>query len=91
TALRVRAERAMNRKLNGGCEVPIAGYATLGKHSMHLEGRVGSVDGVTLLKASAEIPLVGSDEEQMLAGEQLGVDIADQLLAQGAATILAAL
>jgi len=91
TALRVRAERAMNRKLNGGCEVPIAGFATLGKHSMHLEGRVGSVDGVTLLKASAEIPLVGSDEEQMLAGEQLGVDIADQLLAQGAATILAAL
>jgi len=91
TALRVCAERAMNRKLNGGCEVPIAGYATLGEHSLHLEGRVGSIDGVTLLKASAEVDLLGSDAEQLLAVERLGVAIADQLLAQGAAAILAAL
>ncbi|WP_320824921.1 hydroxymethylbilane synthase [Reinekea sp.] len=91
TALRVCAERAMNRKLNGGCEVPIAGYATLGEQSLHLEGRVGSIDGVTLLKASAEVDLVGSDADQLLAVERLGVAIADRLLAQGAAAILAAL
>jgi hydroxymethylbilane synthase len=91
TALRVCAERAMNRKLNGGCEVPIAGYATLQQQSLHLEGRVGSIDGVTLLKATAELSLVGSDAEQLLAVERLGIAVADQLLAQGAAAILAAL
>ncbi|MGE8570437.1 MAG: hydroxymethylbilane synthase [Acinetobacter amyesii] len=79
----VRAERAFNAYLEGGCQVPIAGYATLENGRIHLEGRVGSVDGQTLLKAQQ----VGLPEQ----AEQLGVKLAQDLLAQGAGEILKAL
>ena len=79
----VRAERAFNAYLEGGCQVPIAGYATLENGRIHLEGRVGSVDGQTLLKAQQ----VGLPEQP----EQLGVKLAQDLLAQGAGEILKAL
>lgn len=79
----VRAERAFNAYLEGGCQVPIAGYATLENGQIHLEGRVGSVDGQTLLKAQQ----VGLPEQP----EQLGVKLAQDLLAQGAGEILKAL
>lgn len=79
----VRAERAFNAYLEGGCQVPIAGYAVLQNGQIHLEGRVGSVDGKTLLKAQQ----VGASEH----AEQLGVALAQDLLAQGAGDILKAL
>ena len=79
----VRAERAFNAYLEGGCQVPNAGYATLENGQIHLEGRVGSVDGQTLLKAQQ----VGLPEQ----AEQLGVKLAQDLLAQGAGEILKAL
>ena len=79
----VRAERAFNAYLEGGCQVPIAGYAVLQNGQIHLEGRVGSVDGKTLLKAQQ----VGASEQ----AEQLGVALAQDLLAQGAGDILKAL
>ncbi|WP_218948449.1 hydroxymethylbilane synthase [Acinetobacter sp. YH16057] len=79
----VRAERAFNSYLEGGCQVPIAGYATLENGQIHLEGRVGSVDGQTLLKAQQ----VGLPEQ----AEQLGVKLAQDLLTQGAGEILKAL
>jgi len=46
----VRAERAFNHRLMGGCQVPIAGFATLKQGEMTLQGRVGSIDGQELLK-----------------------------------------
>lgn len=79
----VRAERAFNAYLEGGCQVPIAGYATLENGQIYLEGRVGSVDGQTLLKAQQ----IGLPEQ----AEQLGVKLAQDLLAQGAGEILKAL
>ncbi len=79
----VRAERAFNAYLEGGCQVPIAGYATLSDGQIHLEGRVGSPDGQTLLKAQQ----TGTPEQ----AEQLGVALAKDLLAQGAGEILKAL
>lgn len=79
----VRAERAFNAYLEGGCQVPIAGFATLKGEHLHIEGRVGSVDGTVLLKASLE----GTVEQ----AEQLGVQLAQQLLAQGAGELLKAL
>ncbi|WP_168379016.1 MULTISPECIES: hydroxymethylbilane synthase [Acinetobacter] len=79
----VRAERAFNAYLEGGCQVPIAGYATSENGQIHLEGRVGSVDGQILLKAQQ----VGLPEQ----AEQLGVKLAQDLLAQGAGDILKAL
>lgn len=79
----VRAERAFNAYLEGGCQVPIAGYATLQNGKIAIEGRVGSVDGATLLKAELQ-----GDVNQ---AEQLGVALAQNLLAQGAGDLLKAL
>lgn len=79
----VRAERAFNAYLEGGCQVPIAGFATLMGNQLNIEGRVGSVDGNTLLISK----MAGGVEQ----AEQLGVQLAQDLLAQGAAELLAAL
>ena len=79
----VRAERAFNAYLEGGCQVPIAGFATLENDQLQLEGRVGSVDGQVLLKA-----LVSGHPND---AEQLGVELAKKLLDQGAGELLEAL
>ena len=79
----VRAERAFNAYLEGGCQVPIAGYATLTETGLSMEGRVGSVDGQTLLKAVVKGP---ADD-----AEALGVVLAQELLTQGAGELLKAL
>ncbi|WP_104472204.1 hydroxymethylbilane synthase [Acinetobacter indicus] len=79
----VRAERAFNAYLEGGCQVPIAGYATLKDGQLSMEGRVGSVDGQTLLSAQ-----LSAAPEQ---AEQLGERLAQNLLAQGAGELLKAL
>jgi hydroxymethylbilane synthase len=83
TAQRVRAERAMNRRLQGGCQVPIACYAQYvpGGEQLWLRGLVGKPDGSLLLRAEARAPTAEA--------EQLGIRVADDLLAQGAADILA--
>ncbi|MDX5371287.1 MAG: hydroxymethylbilane synthase [Pseudomonadaceae bacterium] len=80
TAARVSAERALNKRLNGGCQVPIACYALLEGEQLWLRGLVGQPDGGLLLRAEGR----GSD------AEALGVQVAEQLLAQGAADILKA-
>lgn len=82
TDLCVRAERAMNRHLQGGCQVPIAGFALLEKDKLWLRGLVGSIDGRQVLRAEMRAPAS--------APEQLGIEVAEQLLAQGAGKILAA-
>lgn len=79
----VLAERAMNRHLEGGCQIPIAGFATLEGDQLSLEGRVGSLDGKTLLVSRLVAP--------KYQAEQLGVDVAKHLLEQGAAELLQAL
>jgi hydroxymethylbilane synthase len=91
TAIRVSAERSMNRALNGGCQVPIAGFAVLDNTSLSMEGRVGSVDGKQLLKVKNSIELTGSVCDQIKQAEALGLGIADELLKQGAAELLAEL
>lgn len=85
TAICVRAERAFNTYLEGGCQVPIAGFATLHQDQVHMEGRVGSTDGKTLLKAA------GAVVADVNAAEKLGRELAQQLLDQGAAELLKAL
>ena len=79
----VRAERAFNAYLEGGCQVPIAGYATLSDGQISIEGRVGSVDGTTLLKARLKGDVADA--------EHLGVVLAQDLLSQGAGELLKAL
>ncbi|MFB2538442.1 MULTISPECIES: hydroxymethylbilane synthase [unclassified Acinetobacter] len=83
TATCVRAERAFNRYLEGGCQVPIAGFAQINGQQLHIEGRVGEIDGQRLLIASQD-----GDAEQ---AETLGIMLAQQLLTQGAGDILKAI
>jgi hydroxymethylbilane synthase len=80
TAIRVMAERAMNARLNGGCQVPIAGFAEITGDILRLRGLVGKPDGSILYRAEAESTL-----EQ---AEHLGRCVAENLLAQGADKIL---
>ncbi len=82
TALRVIAERALNKHLNGGCQVPIACYAELQGENLWLRGLVGQPDGGLLLRAEA----TGSIKDPTA----LGVGVAEDLLKQGAAAILQA-
>ena len=83
TTLRVTAERAMNQTLNGGCQVPIAGYAELDGEQLHLRGLVGQPDGSEILRDEIR----GSSAQ----AHALGVELANRLLARGADRILAAL
>lgn len=100
--IRLKAERALNRRLEGGCQVPIAAYAVIEKDSepsdqqtfqktLWLRGRVGSEDGTTLLKAEKRIELSGDQAAREEQAEQLGIEVADELLSLGADSILAAI
>ncbi|MBA6294197.1 hydroxymethylbilane synthase [Colwellia sp. MB3u-70] len=80
TRLRVVAERAMNRALEGGCQVPIGSYAVLKNQEIYLRGLVGSIDGSEIL--TSEI------RGHINQAAQLGNQLAEQLLAKGAGKIL---
>jgi len=80
TARRVVAERALNRHLNGGCQVPIACYSVeLPSGDIELEGRVGDVETGEMIRA-----VLSSDRPS-----DLGIEVAEALLAKGAAPLLA--
>ncbi len=79
----VSAERAMNKRLAGGCQVPIAGYALLEDGNIWMRGLVGRPDGSLMLRAE----VTGKAEE----AESLGIALAEDLLSQGADQILAAI
>jgi len=80
TWVRVMAERAMNHRLNGGCQVPIAGYAELSGDEIYMRGLVGEPDGSKLIRHAK----VGSITEP----EVLGNAVAETLLNNGAGEIL---
>ena len=80
TALRVKAERAMNMRLEGGCQVPIGSYAELVDGEIWLRALVGAPDGTVMIRGERR----GKPEE----AEQLGVSLAEELLANGAREIL---
>ncbi|WP_299580610.1 hydroxymethylbilane synthase [uncultured Microbulbifer sp.] len=83
TAARLSAERALVKRLNGSCQVPIGCYAELEDNALWLRGLVGSPDGSTMIRAEIR----GAAED----GEALGTQLAEQLLAQGADEVLAAI
>jgi hydroxymethylbilane synthase len=92
TWVRIAAERAMNKQLEGGCQVPIAGHAVLSDGYLHLEGRVGAIDGSALLKAMHSIPFVIKHSQLTLlthTARDLGQQVADHLLSQGAKELMA--
>ena len=81
TEVCVMAERAVNRALEGGCQVPIGAYAEFtSDQQLHVRGLVGDPDGGEVLHASA----TGAPSE----AESLGRRVAQALLDQGAGRIL---
>ncbi|MCU0936988.1 MAG: hydroxymethylbilane synthase [Gammaproteobacteria bacterium] len=80
TDVRVRAERALNARLAGGCQVPIAGHAELDGDRVRLRGLVGRPDGARVVRGAVGGPRV--------TAEALGEGLAEDLLARGAAEIL---
>jgi hydroxymethylbilane synthase len=83
TEIRVLAERALNAKLQGGCQVPIGSFAEIKGDSLLLRGLVGSPDGSTIIRAQ----LNGLITDPVNLGER----VAEQLIAQGATELLDAL
>ncbi len=83
TTTLVSAERALNKTLNGGCQVPIAGHAILEGDEIYLRGLVGEPDGSLILRADIR----GSVDQ----AESLGIRLAQDLIAQGADRILASI
>jgi hydroxymethylbilane synthase len=82
THTRVIAERAMNHRLEGGCQVPIAGHAILSGDTLQLRGMVGAPDGSRMISGEISGPRTDA--------QRLGVALADELLSRGAAAILKA-
>jgi len=77
----VKAERAFLYQLEGGCQVPIAAYATVSRQNMHLTGMVAGLSGQPLLRDE----ISGSTDQAVVLGQSL----AKKLLEQGAKDILA--
>ena len=80
TTIRLTAERALNKRLEGGCQVPIGGFAELHGDQLSMRSFVGSPDGTKLVEGSVAGPAENA--------EQLGIQLADELLAKGAKEIL---
>ena len=83
SAVCVRAERAMNHRLEGGCQVPIGGHATLAGDTLTLRGLVARSDGSEIISGSVS----GHRDD----AEKLGIELANDLLSRGARAILAEL
>ncbi|MCW8924197.1 MAG: hydroxymethylbilane synthase [Gammaproteobacteria bacterium] len=77
---KVLAERAFNHRLQGGCQVPIACHAILEGDSLNMRGLVGEPDGSRIIEST----ISGARSD----GEKLGIELANDLLAQGAKEIL---
>lgn len=81
TAVRVSAERAMNMRLEGGCQVPIGSYAELKDNELWLRALVGAPDGSIMVRGERR----GKPEDAVA----MGVSLAEELLNNGAREILA--
>ncbi len=80
THIRVAAERALNYRLEGGCQVPIGGFAEIDGNKLRLRALVGSPDGSEMIRGEVN----GSVDE----AEKIGIELADDLLSRGADRIL---
>lgn len=80
TQTTVTAERAFLHRLEGGCQVPIAAYATLSGGQLLLEGLLATVDGKTVIRDRVQ----GKSQEAHV----LGVQLAERLLSRGGDKIL---
>lgn len=80
SSVAISAERALLKRLEGGCQVPIAAFARIENHTIKMDGMVGTVDGKRLVKHHSEGPIEKA--------EVLGAELAEFLLRAGAGEIL---
>jgi hydroxymethylbilane synthase len=80
SAFAISAERAFLKKLEGGCQVPIAAFAKMVDSNLHMDGLVGTTDGKRLIRHHLEGPIDKA--------EPLGTELAEILLGKGAKEIL---
>jgi hydroxymethylbilane synthase len=80
SSIAISAERAFLKKLEGGCQVPIAAFARIVGTTLHIDGLVGTIDGKRLIRHHVEGPIERA--------ESLGVELAEILLGEGAKEIL---
>ena len=80
TTIKVQAERSLLSRLNGGCQVPLGGFATIEGDIIKLTGLIASPDGKEFIKLSQKAELKDA--------YQLGVDLAESLLKGGGLEIL---
>ncbi|WP_434357579.1 hydroxymethylbilane synthase [Parasalinivibrio latis] len=80
TTIRVQCERAMNTRLEGGCQVPIGSYSEIQGDKIWLRALVGEPDGSKIVRGEVTGPIEKAEE--------LGTGLAEQLLAEGAKEIL---
>lgn len=83
TLFAVSAERMVSRQLGGSCEVPLAAYAIWDENQMNIRSFVASADGKAICLANGS-GKVSSVED----AEALGLTVAKDLLAQGAADLI---
>ena len=76
----MNAERSLNLRLNGGCQVPIGGFAELDGDQVRLRGLIGFPDGSKIFRSEK----VGLHEHAY----ELGIEVAEELLAQGGGKVL---
>lgn len=88
TQLTMLCERAMNRRLEGGCQIPIAGYATIKDDELSLEGRVFSQFSDQSVVVVEQVVLSDSRENNQQLAESLGQQVAENLIAAGASDLL---
>lgn len=91
TRLVTTAERAFLGRIEGSCKIPIAGFAQLGDGGRRLtmDAMVGSLDGETILSAATDIYFEDrAHEAQLKEARALGIQMADQLLEQGARKLI---
>jgi len=83
SAIYLAAERAMNATLDGGCQVPVAGFAEVAKGNIRMRGMVGMVNGSKTLTSN-----MTSSSLSLESAQRLGRDVGEDLLRQGAGEIL---
>jgi hydroxymethylbilane synthase len=83
TQLAAEAERAFLKRLGGGCQVPIAGYAQTEGHRLRIQGVIATPDGFQLFRDSAEAKIEGLAEAQAV-----GHKLAEKMLAAGAQAVV---
>jgi hydroxymethylbilane synthase len=82
TAACVRAERAMSRMLQGGCQAPIGGYAVVRDARIYLRAFVADLEGIRFFRATAEGALDAPEAVGHLAARELIEQGADRLMAE---------